>query len=74
MTDTRVWILQGLRDEMYQGARALWPGLTPQQFGDAARAWVDRQPANANLSIRQVAEGLEQELRDRHGPSIEESP
>lgn len=53
------------RDLMYDGARQMWPGLTPQQFGDAARAWIARQ--SGTLSIQQVAVGLEQELARRHG-------
>ncbi len=59
-------MLEMLRDAMYEGAQAMWPDLTPQQFGDAARAWIARQ--QGPLSIREVAEGLEQELRDRYGP------
>jgi hypothetical protein len=68
-TMAEVW-----RDAMYEGAREMWPDLTPRQYGDATRAWISRQPKGLALSLRDVAVGLEQELRDRYGPPGQAAP
>jgi hypothetical protein len=60
-TVAEVW-----RDAMYEAAKALWPDLTPHEFGEAARAWLARQ--SGTLSVQAVATGIEQELTARYGP------
>jgi hypothetical protein len=58
------------REAFYESAKRMWPGLTPQQFGDAARAWLVASQRGASLTLQEVATGIEQELRFRHGPPV----
>jgi hypothetical protein len=57
------------RDAFYETAQRMWPGLTAQQFGDAARAWLSRQ--HRPLSLSDVAVGIEDELTALYGPAGE---
>jgi hypothetical protein len=54
-------------NEMYQGAVAMWPNLSREQFRDAGLDWMARQHGGGNLTVQQVALGVEQELRARFG-------
>lgn len=58
-------------DALYLGAVTLWPDLTPDQFYAAANAFLDRHP-DATLSLRDIANGVEGELRTRFGDPAKE--
>jgi hypothetical protein len=58
------------RNAFYESAKRMWPGLTSQQFGDAAQAWLVASQRGASLTLQEMATGIEQELRFRHGPPV----
>jgi hypothetical protein len=58
-------------NEMYQGAVTMWPDLTRERFREAGLAWLASQRGGGNLTIQQVALGVEQELRARYGDPTE---
>jgi hypothetical protein len=62
--------LSNWADALYLGARTMWPDLTPEQFREAADAWLARQ--RQVVGIVDTANGVEAELRARYGDPPEE--